>query len=274
MSAFPRTLARLVVVSLCLSAPPVLIAAQLQEATSRAFDKYLSQARQRFLERTAHGTAPTLVPGAADTLARGDVIAVPGQQDGIVGVVGGLLHHWAGAVFISGVRLERVIEVSQAYDDYHRIYKPVLTSAILTHDTDAYRVQMRVKEGSGVVTAVLDIRSRVTYAFPRPGQGYALSYAEDIREVTDAGTATERRLPAGRDSGYLWRAGTFTTYVERDAGVYVELETLGLSRGFPPLLGWIIEPIARRLGRKSVEASLQEFRDAVIATNANDSRSR
>ena len=37
------------------------------------------------------------------------------------------------------------------------------------------------------------------------------------------------------------------------------METVGLSRGFPPLLGWLIEPIARRLGRKSIERSLEEF---------------
>jgi hypothetical protein len=29
------------------------------------------------------------------------------------------------------------------------------------------------------------------------------------------------------------------------------------------MLGWVIEPIARRLGRKSVETSLREFRDAL-----------
>ena len=43
------------------------------------------------------------------------------------------------------------------------------------------------------------------------------------------------------------------------------METLGLSRGFPPLLQWFIEPVARRLGRRSVELSLQEFHSAVKA---------
>ena len=41
------------------------------------------------------------------------------------------------------------------------------------------------------------------------------------------------------------------------------METLGLSRGFPPFLAWFIEPIARRLGRKSIERSLEEFIAAV-----------
>jgi hypothetical protein len=63
----------------------------------------------------------------------------------------------------------------------------------------------------------------------------------------------------------LWRAATFTSFLAQDRGVLVEMEVIGLSRRFPPLLGWIIEPIARRLGRRSVEHSLQEFSKAVRA---------
>ena len=33
------------------------------------------------------------------------------------------------------------------------------------------------------------------------------------------------------------------------------------------MLGWIIEPIARRIGRVSVEDSLVEFRDGVLAAH-------
>jgi len=76
---------------------------------------------------------------------------------------------------------------------------------------------------------------------------------------------TERYVPPGQDRGYLWRAATFTRFVEADGGVYMEMETIGLSRPFPPLLGWVIEPIARRIGRGSVENSIQEFRRAVLA---------
>ena len=63
-----------------------------------------------------------------------------------------------------------------------------------------------------------------------------------------------------REKGYLWRANTFSRLAERDGGVLVELENVGLSRAFPPILGWLIEPIARRIGRSSVEDSLLEFR--------------
>jgi hypothetical protein len=122
---------------------------------------------------------------------------------------------------------------------------------------------MRIKESAGGMSAVLDVTTRVRYFQPDGRSVYSISGSEEIREVRDAGTSKERKLAAGHDSGYLWRAAAFTYMVERDGGVFVEMETIGLSRGFPPLLGWVIEPVARRLGRSSVERSLQEFSKAV-----------
>ena len=71
-------------------------------------------------------------------------------------------------------------------------------------------------------------------------------------------------MDVGRDSGYLWRVNTFSTYLEADGGVFVELETIGLSRRFPRMLGWLIEPIARRLGRGSAADTLRQLRSAAL----------
>jgi hypothetical protein len=126
-------------------------------------------------------------------------------------------------------------------------------------------VQFRLRESALGRTVVLDVSSHVVYAFPRAGAVSSVAAADEIREVIDAGTPREHSLPAGRGNGYLWRAATLTALVARDNGVALTMETIGLSRSFPPMLGWVIEPIARRLGNKSVERSLQEFLDAVRA---------
>jgi hypothetical protein len=81
--------------------------------------------------------------------------------------------------------------------------------------------------------------------------------------VDNFGKRNESLLPVGKDSGYLWRAHTLTQFIAEENGVFIVMETLGLSRQFPPLTGWIIEPIARRIGRKSVEGSLDEFLTAI-----------
>jgi hypothetical protein len=67
----------------------------------------------------------------------------------------------------------------------------------------------------------------------------------------------------GQGDGYLWRANTYSTYAEADDGVYIDLHSIGLSRRFPPMLGWMIEPIARRIGRGSGISALTQLRQAV-----------
>lgn len=239
-------------------------AAELQERTLRAYRTYLQDVSEAFMRRVQNGDAWwTADAKMAQQLQRSGVVGRPAREDGIIDVPGGLVHHWVGVAFIPDVRLTTVVTVSQTYADYATIYRPVIASQLLSRDGDTYRVLLRVKEGARMVSAVLDIWSVVQY-----GQGdrraFVVSEASEIRQVQHAGQPDERHLPAGRDSGYLWRASTFSRYLERDEGVYVELETLGLSRDLPPLLGWVIEPIARRLGRASVEGSLNDFRQAVF----------
>ena len=101
--------------------------------------------------------------------------------------------------------------------------------------------------------------------FPDSSHAFTVSESEEIREVRRAGADDEVLLPPGRDSGYLWRADVFTALMQTADGVYIEMETLGLSRPFPSMLGWIIEPIARRLGRRSVVQSLEQFKAAALA---------
>jgi hypothetical protein len=263
------TLASLLMgVALARSLPaPRLSAAELQAAASQAYDRYLEEVTRAFLDRRAgmliarhKGRSIHEIP-----LRDGEIVARPAKQDGIIDVPGGLVHHWLGQTFIGGATLKDTLRISYAYDDYHAFYKPVIDSELLGKEGDAYRVRLRIKEGAAGVSAVLDVTARVRYFFPETGTGYSLSTADEIRELKDHGSAKERLLPAGQGSGYLWRAATLNRFVERKDGVLVEMETVGLSRSFPPLLGWLIEPVARRLGRQSVELSLQEFRRAVRA---------
>jgi hypothetical protein len=153
--------------------------------------------------------------------------------------------------------------VSRAYRDYPAIFPPVVSSSILSDTGNALRVKFRMRESAGGMTAVLDIVSNIQYTRVDPAHAYVISTSDDIREVENAGRPGERLLPAGRDSGYLWRSATFTRFVEADGGVYMTMETVALSRKFPPLLGWVIEPIARRIGRRSVAGSVDQFRKAM-----------
>jgi len=233
-------------------------AAELQDRTSSAYDSYRASAEAQFLSRQH---APQNPPPEGIT-------ARPANKDGIISIPGGLIHHWAGATFIRDVNLQTVVEMSRDYDAYPSIYREIVSSRVLESDGDQYRILMRLKEGEAGVTAVVDVRATVRYVIPEKGRVFMFLSSDEIREVRAAGTPDEMLLPAGRDSGYLWRLDMFTAFVELPDGVYVERETLGLSRTIPAMLGWFIKPIARRLGRKSVVRSLQEFQTATVATTS------
>jgi hypothetical protein len=67
------------------------------------------------------------------------------------------------------------------------------------------------------MTVVLEVRSVVRYE-RQATAAYSLAASQDIQEVVDAGQPDERLLPAGRNSGYLWRINTLTRSSSGRAG--------------------------------------------------------
>ncbi len=251
----------LVLALICVTAA-ALLAAELSDAGSQAYAAYANRARQAFLGHVNH--AVDIKDAERAALRQGKLTVRPGGGDGILNAPGSLIHHWFASTIIPGVTLDQVVAVSRAYADYPSIFHPIMSAMVVADDGESLRVQFQMRESAAGMSATLDVTSRVIYSRPDPRNAFVISNADEIHEVKDAGRPTERRLPAGRDSGYLWRAGAFTRFVEEDGGVYMEMETIGLSRPFPPMMGWMIEPIARRIGRRSVEQSVGEFRQAVL----------
>jgi hypothetical protein len=235
-------------------APTPARAADLQPRTAQAYDKYADETVRGFVARAQKASSIRRCDGV--------ITARAGSGDGILSVPDGLIHHWVGLAFVQGATLKDVDQVARDYSSYPKVYKSVVSSKVISQQGNTYRVLLRLKEDAGL-TAVLDVRSAVDYRTERGGSITAISKSEEIRQVENFGRSNESQLPVGRDSGYLWRAHTLTHFIPEEGGVFVVMETLGLSRRFPFGTGWFIEPIARRLGRKSVEGSLDEFLTAI-----------
>ena len=243
-------------------------AAELTDRARMAFDDYADRAAQSF------ASAPfAFVGDQGRRLRENAVIGRAGSGSGIIDVSDGLIHHWRGAMFLRGATVGNALQLSQNYARYPKLYASIVSAELLSKDGDTFRVRLRIKERAGMVTSVLDLTSTVTYVRVDSCRGYSMSRATEIREIVSAGQPGERALAPGTGNGYLWQARTFSSYVQKDGGLYLSLETLGLSRQFPAMLGWIIEPIARRLGRKSVEGSLTEFRRGLMTIHAADGQS-
>src|SRR5207237_796289 len=94
---------------------------------------------------------------------------------------------------------------------------------------------------------------------------YTVSCTIRIQEIENYGQTGERRLPPDEGHGYIWRAGGFSHFEERDGGVYIEEEVIVLSRDLPSALRWVAGPIIRRVAKETLATSLSNTRIAAVA---------
>jgi len=113
------------------------------------------------------------------------------------------------------------------------------------------------------VTGAVETDNEIQVARLGTNKAYSMSTSVRVREIADYGKPTEHVLPEDHGPGYVWRTFTVTRLEQRDDGVYVEMEMIGMSRGIPVLFRWLIQPLAERLPRTILATTLQDTRDAV-----------
>jgi putative flippase GtrA len=176
----------------------------------------------------------------------------------------GRLHHWAGAVFVRGVRVDRLLEIiesragreSESYDD-------VIASKLLSRDGDRLRVFMKLRR-TKVITVTYNTEHAVEYRRISATRASGRSVATRIAELTDPGTASEREKPPGSDSGYLWRLNAYWRYEQVADGVLIECESVSLSRSVPFVLRPFISGIVEGVARESLERTLVSLRRTIM----------
>jgi hypothetical protein len=232
--------------------------AELKQETIDAWDQYLAAANASMLER-AQGRF-LWADESADRLRRiraGEVVVSP-LGHGPQAVPGGLIHHWIGAAFIPGARIDDVIAVVRDYDRYTEFYKPsVIGAKTLSRKDGEDRFSVVVVDSAMFMKRALDSEYESRFAEVDRNKWYSVATTTRVQELSD-----DRRIPDGEGSGYIWRLSTVSRYEERDGGVYIETEAMALSRTIPAALHWVVDPIVRRVSRASLANSLAQTRDA------------
>src|SRR5262249_21958607 len=150
------------------------------------------------------------------------------------------------------------------YACYKDFYKPMVIDArLLSRDEGEINFSMRWLKKALWVTAVIEADYKANYFRRDEKTRYGFVRSTRIQDVINYGQPSEHQLPAGTGSGFIWRLFTISRFVERDGGVYVELEAMALSRCIPSGLGWLVNPVVRRLSQSSLTTSLSETREAV-----------
>jgi hypothetical protein len=249
------------------------VAEQLKSETAAAFEHYVQLSEQRMATELTSGPflrldaiRPQERDASSERLKKGEVITerlqtLDGSQP--VLVPGGLIHHWMGTVFIPGATLEQTLAFLQDYDNQYKFYGPeVQQSKLIRRNGTDFQIFLRLKK-TKVVTVILDANYDVKYTLFAPDRATSDSYSTRIAEVENPGKPDESEKPVGNDSGFLWRLNSYWRFLQRDGGVYVQLEAISLTRNIPTGLGWLISPFITSIPKESLVFTLTRTRHAL-----------
>jgi hypothetical protein len=267
-----------VLIAVLLLVAPIA-AAELQEKTVAAFDRYVRETERRLDARDqpflwVDGKAPAEKNKALETLRQGGLVieSLETKANGReIDIDDGLVHHWLGVVFIPGKTVSDAVTLLQDYDRHQEIYKPnVARSKTLSRDGDRLKLFLRFYMKKGITVVVNSDHEAV---FTRGGDDRASSRIRSTRivEVENPDTPQERELPVGRDGGYLWRLNSYWRFLERDGGVYVQCESITLTRGIPFGLGWLVGPFVTSIPKETLSFTLETTRKALAGRGAQAS---
>ena len=249
---------------LLLAASPLAMAQPTPEAVA-AFNAYARTVESRLAQQHRSDDA-FLASGPANeraALRRGEYIAEKLTPADGAEVSGSLLHHWRGTAFVPGATAADFERLMQNFPAYPRYFSPqVLQAALIAQSGDRMQASMRVRQ-QHVLTVVMDITYDIDYARLDKQHGYSVSRSTRIAEIDSPGTASERALNASEQHGFLWRLNTYWSYEEKDGGLYLQIESISLTRSIPHGLGWVIRPYIESIPRESLEFTLRSTCNAL-----------
>ena len=254
-------------------------ATELKLETATAFDRYIKATEERMAEDLRRGRFLIVdnLPEsgrqqAYSQLKQGQfyIESLRTKEDGKpILVPGGLIHHWVGVAFIPRTTLSQILAVLQDYDNHKILYKPdVRDSKLLTRDGNDFKVYLQFYRKS-LASVVVNVNVDIRYTLIGATRAMSKSCSTRIAEVEDAGKPDEHELPVGNDHGYVWRLYSYWRIEEKDGGVYIQVESIGLSRTIPWAIAWFVNPLVQSIPRSVLFQLLESTRKAVEARESS-----
>lgn len=240
-------------------------AIQLQPETLAAYTEHVERAETDFSQACQHDATflwCAQLPERAALVRTGSIEVDTWSGGDPRHVPGGLLHDWVGAVCIRDANIQNTLALVQSYDQHHEIYPAeVIGSKLVARTGDLFDIYLRLRKKK-IMTVVLDTDHRVEYGSLDGARWYCLSHTTRVAEVHDAGKETEKIGEPDIGYGFLWRLWSHWRFEEKDGAVWVECRAISLTRDVPKGLGWIVEPIIKKLPRESLVSTLEQTRRA------------
>jgi len=246
---------------LLLVAIPARAVGEPQAAAVSGFNSYVGavEARLARQHRSQDGFLAPVASGAQseERLRRGELIVEQITPAAGEGLPGALLHHWRGTAFAPGAKAADFERLMKDFDDYPQNFSPqVVRARVISQKGDDLQTLIRVRQ-KHMITVVMDTAYDVSFERLDERHGYSVSRSTRISEIASAGTGAERELSADESHGFLWRMNTYWSYEEKDGGLYMQIESVSLTRSIPRGLGWAVQPFVESVPRESVEFTLR-----------------
>lgn len=189
-------------------------------------------------------------------LRRGEAVVTDRDLSG-VDVDDATLEHWQGSVLLRGVSLARVAHRLRHPEQYPQP-PDALQLQVSSRTEHGHELYLRLAR-SMLITATYDTWHRVHHESLGPDRIDSRSISTRIDELDDAGKPTERRVPAERSRGFLWRMQSWWRFTAVPEGVIVTCESVTLSRPVPLGLGLVSRPIITRVARESMTTAIRAW---------------
>jgi len=175
----------------------------------------------------------------------------------------GLVHHWVGVIFIPKATLSETGAVLHDYDNEASIYKPEIRRAkLIERHGNVSKIYLQFYSKS-IITVVLNAYFDVSEKQIGSARIQSVSHSTRIAEVMNPGGPDERERTDGNDHGYMWRLCSYWRIEEKGGGVYVENESITLTRTVPVMLAWLINPLTKSIPRDVLIHTLTDTQKAV-----------
>jgi hypothetical protein len=249
------------------AAAPGCALAEPSPAAASAFNSYIAavEARLDRQHRSPDGfLAPLASPAQTELrLRRGESIVEQLAPATGADLPGAMLHHWRGTAFAPGAKAADFDRLMRDFNAYPQHFSPqVLQAKLLAQQGDRLQAVMRVRQRH-VITVVMDTAYDIVFGRLDARHGYSISRSTRISEIASPGTAAERALAPREEHGFLWRLNTYWSYEERDGGLYMQIESVSLTRSIPTGLSWAIGPFVESVPRETLEFTLRSTCNAL-----------
>jgi hypothetical protein len=254
--------------------PTVSDAATLKPETVADWEDYLHTVNVVLQDRIRPGGNFLWVDEVPERLAKvreGEIVVAPAPGHIPMKVESGLIHHWIGAAFLPNARVDDILEVIRDYDRYKEFYPPsVIVSKVLARSDPDEKFTMQLVNHEFFAKMALDADYRVTNVQLDHDRFYSVARTTRVQQLENYGQPRERMIPEGQGGGYIWKLFSIARLQNRDGGVYIEMETVALSRGIPAAFRVIADPIVRRVSRSAMLTAVKQTEDAVHCNSLKD----